>query len=1184
MAKGRSVCGRVLIYLSMAFLVASISATQLWAQAQTATISGTATDASGAAMVGAKIEAINTETNASHSTVSDAQGRYTLSDLPVATYNVQASQSGFRTVIHTGVTLSVGGAVVVDFSMPVGEVKETVSVESQVSRVETTSSEVSTLVSPTQMRELPLNGRNFEQLLTLAPGVSTIPPALNFVTGRLYGMMDNYSVSGMRPTGQMFLLDGTDIRDFWEHGTGSGYAGTSLGVEAIAEFQVLTNGYTAQYGGNGAVVNSVSRSGTNDLHGGAYEFIRNSAFDARDIADVFGGRSSPPPFKRNQFGVALGGPLKKDKVFLFGNYEGLREGLESTISGAILEPYVAAGYLPCANITPTPATCTPSTSTNSTQPGVLIGQVPSFNAAIPQANSTLALMQQVASVYSLCKGCRQIASFAGPAGFDQGGYYAVSTSPNLISNEDYALGRVDFDISPTDTMFARYVLDDARIADNPRDPTGIFPEQDFTRNQFVTISENHILSSTTVNSIRFGYVRNNENSRVQTALTSAQIAKASAFSTSVGGASFTTDPLDFVRTLYGEPQREDGSISPFFLGGIFGLGPDPNRPDGIIQSKFSGGDDLSFTRGSHNVKIGGVVTRVDTNNEQLAYADGADYYLIFSMQAFLQGRPAQDWAVPPGFLSSTRYFREIDVAPYIQDDWKVTRHLTLNLGIRYDFDTNPVGWASGNQKMTSIATFGPPGGILGTAPNCTGLTFVQSAQCALGIFTPIKHVFLNNPNAANWGPRVGFAYTPFGGTKTAIRGGFGLFHDPVTARTYESGLIATPPAGDYNLTGLPFIPGFNNGPCIPDSFASIPNYCAPALPKPAEFAGVDYIMPNGSPYDMQYNLEIQREVANGTILTVGYVGSLGRHLFMQRDINIPKCDTYPDCTALPSVKNPNSGVSFNNWLAGTTTRINPNLGYMVTELNNISSSYSSLQVSLNRQFARNLAGQVNYTWSHCIDDGSFTSSLEEFGALLVDSYNPRNDYGNCNFDVRQNLSVNGLYQLPFKGNRLVEGWQLSTILGIHSGLPIDIRNNAFAPGGEPTNLGTQAATRPNYTFAAGCSPNHVVDKWIAPGVIQWFDQSCYAPQAVGYLGNVGRNTVAGPGGIGLDFSIKKETKLTEKLNMEFRAEFFNIINHLNLNSAGVIGSLDSVVPIATGQVNSSSGTPRQIQFAVKFDF
>ena len=616
MAKWRSVCGRVLIYLSMAFLVASISATRLWAQAQTATISGTATDASGAAMVGAKIEATNTETNASQSTVSDAQGRYTLSDLPVGTYNVQASQSGFRTVVHPGVTLSIGGTVVVDFSMPVGEVKETVSVESQVSRVETTSSEVSTLVSPTQMRELPLNGRNFEQLLALAPGVSTIAPALNAVTGRLYGMMNNYSVAGSRPTGQMFLLDDTDIRDFWEHATGSGYAGTSLGVEAIGQFQVLTNDYTAQYGGNGAVINAVSRAGTNDFHGGAYEFIRNSRLDALDAPDKIADLTTPPPFKRNQFGVAIGGPIKKDKLFFFGNYEGLREGLESTTPLSVPEPYVTAGMLPCysplnGSVINNNAACPaapPAPAPN--QPWAVVGTAADPLKPVIGFLGANARQEAVSSLYnSLCRGCTNIqspqtittptcnpgttnCSYIFAPGADQGGYLAVKTAPDLITNEDYTLGRVDYTIGPSDNMFGRYVLDDARISDGTRDPYGIFPEKDFTRNQFATITENHILSPTTINSLRFGFVRTNENSEVQEFLTSAQISKASAYSTSVGGPAFTTDPLTFQPTGAGELPREDGQDAAF--AGIIPVGPDQNRPDTLIQNKFSGGDDLTF--------------------------------------------------------------------------------------------------------------------------------------------------------------------------------------------------------------------------------------------------------------------------------------------------------------------------------------------------------------------------------------------------------------------------------------------------------------------------------------------------------------------------------------------------------------------------------------------------------------
>ncbi len=393
---------RICAYLCLVFLVVLFCAVHAQGQAQTASIAGTTTDPSGGAIVGAKVEATNVGTNATQSTVTDAAGRYNLPGLAVGTYNVQASNAGFKVVVHSGVVLAIGGTVVVDFSLPVGQITQTVNVESDVSRVETTSSEVSTLISPQQMRDLPLNGRNFEQLLTLAPGVSTVAAALNAVTGRLYGMQNNYSVSGSRPTGQMFLLDNTDIRDFWEHGTGSGYGGTSLGVEAIGEFQVLTNTYTAEFAGNGAVINATSRSGTNDFHGGAYEFFRNNVLDARDIVDPATG---PPPFRRNQFGGAVGGPIKKDKLFFFGNWEGLRQDLATTTNLYLPEPYIAQGMLPCNSsyrlgLTTTVAgTCVPSTAANSTQPGIMIGQIPGANP----------MSQQIAALYSLCKGCGQIA-------------------------------------------------------------------------------------------------------------------------------------------------------------------------------------------------------------------------------------------------------------------------------------------------------------------------------------------------------------------------------------------------------------------------------------------------------------------------------------------------------------------------------------------------------------------------------------------------------------------------------------------------------------------------------------------------------------------------------------------------------------------------------------------------------
>src|ERR1700728_2078480 len=463
-------------------------------QTETATITGTATDPSGGAAAGAKIQAINLGTNTTQDTVTDSAGRYKLADLPVGTHNVQASLAGFKTVVHESVTLAVGGSLVIDFSLPVGQISQTVNVEADVSRVETETSELSTLISPQQMRELPLNGRNFEQLLTLAPGVTPIPAAANFVTGiTMYGAQTNYSVNGSRPEGQMFLLDSTDIRDFWEHGSGSGATGSSLGVEAIGQFQILTNTYTAQFSGNGAVINAVSRNGTNDFHGTAYEFLRNSALDASDYFDL---NHTPPPFIRNQFGGDIGGPIKKDKLFFFANYEGFRQKLgESIPKLGILEPYVAEGELPCSAMTP---------GTNAGCPAVASGAPGSATnpiLAVPPANGTPfaanaeAVAQQTAQLYKLCRTC--VATTG-----DLGGYFQATAIQNLISPEDYVMGRVDYNIGTNDSIFGRFTFDDTRQINHPEDSLGIFPEFDNVKNQFLTITEKHIISPTMVNAVR----------------------------------------------------------------------------------------------------------------------------------------------------------------------------------------------------------------------------------------------------------------------------------------------------------------------------------------------------------------------------------------------------------------------------------------------------------------------------------------------------------------------------------------------------------------------------------------------------------------------------------------------------------------------------------------------------------
>ncbi|MGH9687618.1 MAG: carboxypeptidase regulatory-like domain-containing protein, partial [Candidatus Acidiferrales bacterium] len=917
-------CSRLIFSIAI-LSIFLISGGRVWAQAQTATVTGTATDPSGAALAGAKVVVTNTGTNTSQSTVTDAQGRYAVPDLPVGTYSVTASQSGFQTVVKTGVTLTVGSTVVANFSLPVGQVSQTVSVEANAAQVETQTSQVANLVSPSQVANLPLNGRNIEQLLTLTPGVVAMAPTLNFVTGRMYGMQNNYSISGGRPTGQMFLLDGTDIRDFWEHGIGSGYAGTELGIGSISQFQVITSNGNAQYAGNG-IISEVSKSGTNDFHGGVYEYFRNNDLDAADISDKLAGLKHPPAFRQNQFGGDIGGPIKKDKLFFFGNFEGLRNSQATTIGGlGVAEPYVAGGMAPCYDIYGQAANTAPV----GTCPGTPAGsQVAGGDTPVPVGDPTIdpilpvagvnTQAAQIASLYSLCKGCRPFAesttfgkapgavqSLVEPVGTDYGGYHYVTTSPALVNNENYVLGRIDYNIGPSDSLFGRYVLDHANVLNGNQDLLAIFPETDYTRNQYFTIAENHIISPTMVNVIRAGVVRTNESMSTELGLSAGQISAASTFSSANGGAAFTTDPLDFVRTAYGEPTREDGSIA---ATGSFPLGPDPNRPN-IFMNKFSGGDDLSWTHGSHTLKIGGVITRIQVNTRQESYSAGENYLAFFSftgntMTPYLQGSPFLAYADPPGFANATRYDREIDIAPYFEDDWRVTSQLTLNLGIRYDYTTNPVGWAGGNQPMTVLTgSFLPPTGPLAPTPACaaTDLTaglnnLLAAADCSLQYYSPVKHAFASNPNSHNWEPRFGFAYSPFKNNKTAIRGGFGVFDDPTAARIYQSGFGSSPPASSFFL----FFPSF------PNAFAPS-NVCfGSSCPQPSEFAGVTYQDNWGSPYTLQYNFDIQQQLTPGTVLTVSYVGSLARHLWNQRDINPPACSTLgsgtdPKCLALPKV-------------------------------------------------------------------------------------------------------------------------------------------------------------------------------------------------------------------------------------------------------------------------------------------
>jgi hypothetical protein len=577
-----------------------IYAGRLAAQGATATILGTVTDASGAAVPAAGVQVRNVETGVTQTVTADGQGRFRVPDLGVGEYEVQASQTLFSTVVHRGITLTVCAQTVVDFSLPIGPQQETVTVEGQVSQVETTNASISTFTSQQQMRELPLNGRNFEQLIQLAPGVATVQWSNNAMQGRAA----QYSVAGGRPEGQAILLDDENLQSVWNNGISS-ITGSSLGVEAIGEFQTLTNTYGAQFGGNGAVINAVSKSGTNSFHGSAFDFLRNSVLDARDF---FSTKSSPPPYRRNQFGGSFGGPIKEGKLFFFVDYEGIRQFFEEN---------------KIATVPDCPRVCTPTT-TNPTSAKAII--------------DTLAIYPK-------------------PDYLIGGGLGQTGTFGNQIVHEDYVLARVDYTISEKDSVFGRYVSDKASQTE-PFAGAGVsvgggalpyWIGYDNSHSQYSTLEEKHIFTPTIANLARVSYSRPTRDSSTPEPATGNGV-----------------HPLQF----FPVPGLPDGFVN-LTSAGLTPLGSALTGHFVFAQNRYTVGDDVLWTRGAHSIRFGISISRLQ-NNTWNPIMENANWNFT-SFANFLAGTALSVGGLIPGpGKTAYRDYRYTEIAPYFQDDWKVT--------------------------------------------------------------------------------------------------------------------------------------------------------------------------------------------------------------------------------------------------------------------------------------------------------------------------------------------------------------------------------------------------------------------------------------------------------------------------------------------------------------------------------
>ncbi len=1103
-------------------------------------MNGQITDHDGLAVAGVKVQALNAGTNVSYLADTNETGLYNFPTLPAGTYTVTATKAGFQQAVRPGVELHVSEVIRLKFSLQVGSVAQSVTVEGGAPLVETTSSEIGGLVNSKQIEDLPLNGRNYIDLSLLQAGVTN---SLNSTGTNGFGGMTGtvYSSNGAPVISNNFLLDGTQIANQSDWGTAS-FAGTTLGVDGIQEYKVLTSAYDASYGMTmGSEMVMISKSGANQYHGDVFEYLRNSALNARNFFDG----AKIPHLEKNNFGASFGGPIRQNKTFFYAVYEGLQENLGFTANDLV----PAAGCHGAAGAVITEAACP------------TLGLAPGNSVTIANAD--------IAALLSLY-----------PNPNNGANSYLFGPSTNVGVN--YGQIRLDQSFSPSDTFVARYTIDSANV--NSASNQGIpitsgtaFPQfrgggKDL--DQFITLSETHIISLSMSNTARLAFSRTNFGS----------------FPINVGSLPAGIEPF-----IAGRPF---GSFAITNLTGV-GSGRLVGPPDSLhLQNIYSFGDDLYYQQGKHSLRFGTLVNRFnEALTAPLAYEGSATYT---SFANFLKAIPLS-YGGPLAGADINRYFLYNTWGFYAQDDYHVTSRLTVNMGLRYEFMTTPRE-ANGRQYAIRNLT--------------TDSTVLPGGELAAWLPGPV----MQNRTYWNFSPRFGFAWDVFGDGKTAVRGGGGIYYDVGNL----GGAFINESDGSYPA----IFHTFTNPKNVVVTFPITPPTVASVLSSNLanNIVTVDYKA--GQPYNIQYNLTVQRQLARNSAITIAYVGTHGVHLWQQLEGN----PTIPTAV-VNGVQYWSDSIPLCQLGAIPTCRINPNFGSVNTNNTVGVSYYDSLQVVVNKRLSGGLEAQGAYTYAHSLDTpiGQLIAA-DCAGAPGMDtgvSSNTRAyDYGPSCFDLRHNFRMSLLYHFPhLKSNgvrsKLVDGWWGGNIVSLQTGLPftpilannrsnsgnlgtmadrVDINTQAIAQGTVLTN-----AEGGTYTAATNFVPYnpHTV---ITGNPNQWFNPNMFHMQPMvpcpnnatltcGTLGDAARGILRGPDLGNWDFSLVKDTAaplLGKEGSVEFRAEIFNLLNHTNFGmpaSATVFNGATSVLgayqqaPLAgVGQITTTVTTSRQIQFALKLIF
>jgi hypothetical protein len=1127
----------------VAFVVLVLS---LWlpatalSQVAGATLSGTVADQSGAVIPQASISAKNVATDISRTSTTSSAGFFSVPNLLPGTYEVRASAPGFSTELVTGITLTVGEQQVLDFALRVGQTSQTVVVTTEAPNVELASSSISATVSSTTVRELPLNGRSWTDLAALQPGVSAVSQIqTDFAVGGdrgNRGFGNQITVAGDRPEQNNYRLDGVSINDFNNAAPGS-VLGGDLGVDAVQEFSVITSNVSAEYGRtSGGVINAITKSGTNQFHGSAYEFLRNDALDAANFFENANGLKKGS-FRQNQFGVSAGAPILKDKMFIFGDYEGIR--YSKGIPVAITVPSNAArnGQLCSIPILSGPNACT----TTQLQP----------NPSDPNGTDANGVDLKVKQYLGFWPVSTNI-----PAGTNGDTASSGFTSQRIVT-EDFFTIRSDYKFSNNDNLAGTY-LRDVTPYSSPDGLDAVLVNSS-TRRQIVSLEETHTFGPTLVNSVRGGYSRLSEiNDFGATAINS--LAK---------------DP-----TLAAFPGQFASHVTlsaiDQFTGGVNG-----NTTALYAWNSFQGYDDAFWTHGTHSIKFGGGVERQQLN--RLTHTDPSGVFTFGSLSDFLTNTPSrftgEDFAsVGPQGLRQTIF------GVYVQDDWRFRPNLTLNLGLRWEMAT-----AINDNHGAMVNMFN----LTDLLPHC-GTVIV--GKCAGG-----GPLFGNN-TLHDFEPRVGFAWDPFHNGKTAVRGSFGMFD--ILPLAYQYIAAAT--------KQFPFVSsGVINSPGV----GTLGNLVT--LPSPAGDGGTkkggSYVeqYPHRS-YVMQWNLNIQRELVKNLTLMVGYVGSRGVHEpFRTDDGNI----VFPTLTPEGRWLFPNP-VQSGNKINGHYGQIH----YLAFEGN---SYYHALEVAVQKTMSHGVQFQTAFTWGKSVDTGSAAGHGDQFSNSIssLPYYDLRLLRTRSDFDIKRTLVFNVTWQVPSAKSLsgpaawIANGWELGTIFKVSDGVPFTA---TWGTGGDPQGLNNSDDWAfPDRLTTPGCAtlvnpgnPNHYVktECFTVPSApnMTFYTNNCDPapptgpngasvpapfPECFNLRGNAPRNLLTGPGTTNLDLSVFKNQsikRISENFNVQFRAEFFNVMNHANFEVPSIaLGRTDMFdatgVPLSTAGVLSSTSTPgREIQFALKF--